>query len=98
MNIAYGKLLEEKLEENEKLRAEIQVLKESNELLVTKLNARLQHPTPSLQEMADQMEIIQKECELYRQRFVWALTETKKTLEEMPKDEELPFILKKQAN
>ena len=33
---AYSKLMEE----NEKLESEIQVLKESNELLVTKLNAR----------------------------------------------------------
>lgn len=69
MNIAYGKLLEE----NEKLKAEIQVLKESNELLVTKLNARLQHPTPSLQEMADSRDAAWAECELYRQRFVKAL-------------------------
>ena len=69
MNLAYGKLLEE----NEKLKAEVQVLKESNELLVTKLNERLKHPTPSLQEMADSRDAAWAECELNRERFIRAL-------------------------
>ena len=94
MNIAYGKLIEE----NEKLKAEIQVLKESNRLLIEKINARLRHPLQSEQDMSDHMETISKECELYRQRFVWAMSQIEKTIDDIPKDEELPFILKKQAN
>ena len=59
--------------ENDTLRAEIQVLKEHNSLLAHKLNARLKHPTQSMQEMADELEVVKKECELNRKRFVWAL-------------------------
>lgn len=78
MNIAYGKLLEE----NEKLRAEIQVLKESNLLLVEKLNARLRHPLQTEQDMSDQLETIQQECERYRQRFVWAMSQIDRKIDE----------------
>lgn len=93
MNLAYGKLLEE----NEKLKAEIQVLKESNQLLVEKVNARLKHPLASEEELALQYEAALAECDLYRQRFVWAMSQIEKTIDDIPKDEDLPFILRKQA-
>lgn len=80
MNLAYERLLEE----NEKLKAEVQVLKESNQLLVERLNERLKHPLASEEELALQYEAALAECELYRQRFVWAMSQIPRSIDDFP--------------
>lgn len=77
---------------NTELLLEIRSLREQNRILVEKLNQRLKHPTPSLEEMFEQYEAVKTECELNRQRFVWAMMANNKTEKDLPKDEELPFV------
>ena len=55
------------------LKKRIEQLEAHNQLLASKLQERLKHPTASLQEMADSRDSAWIECEKMRQRFVWAL-------------------------